>query len=157
MSHMQGHDDRHAQEQHLRQWRNATQAEYERLDALPLAFLAAEVMVRGFGPGGPGYNDDEITVAHASASAGPTIRDISLRFAPDGNFSLHEPSPEDVRLRQRIEKLVAEGLQQLEHASLVRCQVHHEIGTFDWAATRRGRAALVHGDIPAILSATVPR
>ncbi len=32
----------------------ALQAEYERLDALPLPDLATEVMERGFGSGGPG-------------------------------------------------------------------------------------------------------
>jgi hypothetical protein len=59
---------------------------------------------------------------------------------------------EDRFLREQIIKLVAEGLQQLEHASLVRCQAHsEETGGFDWAATRRGRAALDRGQVQAIL------
>jgi hypothetical protein len=49
--------------------------------------------------------------------------------------------------------LVAEGLQELEHASLVRCQVHTAMGTFDWAATRRGRAALQRGAVEQIMRA----
>ena len=61
-------------------------------------------------------------------------------------------TPEDGFLREQIIKLVAEGLQQLEHASLVRCQSHsEETGGFDWAATRRGRAALDRGQVQAIL------
>jgi hypothetical protein len=63
------------------------------------------------------------------------------------------PTPEDVQLRERITRLVAEGLQELEHASLVRCQVHTAMGSFDWAATRRGRAALERGAVEHIMRA----
>jgi hypothetical protein len=74
MAHHHGHNQ---QEQMLRQqqiwqWRTAMQAVYERLNAMPLADLAAEVMARAFGPGDPGYDDDAITVAHANRNAGPT-------------------------------------------------------------------------------------
>ena len=44
----------------IEQWRQATQAEFERLNSLPLVELAVEVMVKGFGPDGPGANDDAI-------------------------------------------------------------------------------------------------
>ena len=48
-------------------------------------------------------------------------------------------------------KLAAEGLQELEHASLVRAQLHTNINYLDWTATRRGRAALASGDVQQIL------
>jgi hypothetical protein len=154
MAHHHGHH--HEQEQLLRQqaiwqWRTAMQAEYERLYPLPLPDLAAEVMARAFGPGGPGYDDDAITVAHASLQAGPTALKISELFVPDFDFGWDQPAQEDRILRERLVKLVAEGLQVLEHASLVRCQIHHEMGTFDWAATRYGRAVLDQGQVQAVL------
>jgi hypothetical protein len=115
--------------------------------------MAAEVMTMGFGPGGPGADDDAITLGQASIGAGPTARDISFKFAPDRGFSSPWPTPDDIRLRERVATLVAEGLQELEHASLVRCQMHTAMGYLDWVATRRGRAALERGEVQAILQA----
>lgn len=156
MSHQQQKQQEQAwEQQQIIQWRQAAQAEFQRLYALPLADLAAEVMQRAFGPGGPGYDDDNITVAHEDSHRGPTVREISELFVPDGGeFQVHhiyQRYPEDDFLREQIIKLVAEGLQVLEHASLVRCQVHHGMGTFDWGATRWGRAALDRGEVKAVL------
>ena len=50
---MFGHDNDDKQ-QRTEQWRLAMQGELSRLSALPVEELATEVMVRGFGPGGPG-------------------------------------------------------------------------------------------------------
>lgn len=50
---MFGHDNDDKQ-QRTEQWRLAMQAELSRLSALPVEELATEVMIRGFGPGGPG-------------------------------------------------------------------------------------------------------
>jgi hypothetical protein len=131
MSHLGHHQQREQEhlwrQQELAQWRQAAQAEYQRLYALPLS-------------------------AHESLNRGPTILDISYRFVPDIDVDYRDGwGQEDKILREQISKLVAEGLQQLEHASLVRCQIHHEMGTFDWAATRWGRTALDRGEVPAIL------
>jgi hypothetical protein len=135
------------------QWRQAAQAEYQRLYALPLPDLATEVMQKAFGPGGPGYDDDTITVAGYRTPQGPTVREISGLFVPFIRRIYYLPvENEDNFLREQVIKLVAEGLQQLEHASLVRCQTHsEETGGFDWAATRRGRAALDSGQVQAII------
>lgn len=141
----------------LEQWRQATQAELEHLNALPLSELATEVMTKGFGPDGPGANDDSITLGQANAQAGPTAVDISYRFAPDWDSRSSQLTSDDVLLRGQISKLVAEGLQELEHASLVRCQLHTAMGHFDWAATRRGRAALESDQIQSILEAAPMR
>ncbi len=147
---MFGHDSEDKQER-IEQWRAAMRAELHRLGTLPLEELAIEVMIRGFGPGGPGADDSAISLGQANVGAGPTAGDISLRFVPDRGFAFPVPTPEDVQLRDRMTMLVAEGLQELEHASLVRCQVHTAMGTFDWAATRRGRAALDRGAVEPIM------
>ena len=149
---MFGHDNDDKQ-QRIEQWRYAMQAELGRLSALPVEELAAEVMIRGFGPGGPGADDDAILLGQANIGAGPTAGDISLLFVPDRGFTFPVPAPEEVQLRERMTRLVAEGLQELEHASLVRCQVHTAMGTFDWVATRRGRAALERGVVERVMRA----
>ena len=105
----------------LAQWRVATQAEFERLNG------------------------------QANVNAGPTAQAISYAFAPERAFTFPVPTPEDVELRDRIAKLVAEGLQELEHASLVRCQMHTAMGYLDWTATRRGRAALERSEVQRLL------
>jgi hypothetical protein len=134
MSPMFGHkdDDEQAGGKQVRaeQWRQAAQAEVARLSALPLAELAAEVMAQGFGPGSRGSDDDAITAGQANAGAGPTADGISYRFVPDRGFSSPLPAPEDYQLREQAVRLVAEGLQQLEHASLVRFQLHTSMGTW---------------------------
>jgi hypothetical protein len=47
--------------------------------------------------------------------------------------------------------LVAEGVQALEHASLVRAQVHTAMGALDYTVTRAGRAALESNSVARIL------
>ena len=149
---MFGHDEKKQdKDEKLEQWRAAAQAEFKRLTGLPVGQLASEVMVKGFGPGGPGADDDAITLGQANINSGPTAEDISYAFVPQSGVRF--PSPEDLKLRERISRLIAEGLQELEHASLVRCQMHTSMGYLDWAATRRGRAALEGDEIQSILQA----
>jgi hypothetical protein len=150
---MFGHKDEESNG-NLEQWRQATQAEYDRLNALSLIELAAEVMTKGFGGDGLGADDDAITLGQANAASGPTASGISYRFAPEASSRSSAATDGDRLLRERIAKLVAEGLQELEHASLVRCQLHTSMGYFDWAATRRGRAALERGEVQSILDAS---
>ena len=150
MSPIFGHKDEENDER-FEQWRRATQAEFERLSALSPVDLATEVMVKGFGPDGPGADDDSITLGQANFNSGPTADDISYHFAPDWDSRSPDLTSEDLMLRGRIAKLVAEGLQELEHASLVRCQLHTDMGYLDWAATRRGRAALERGEVQSML------
>jgi len=145
-----GHKDGNKQEL-AEQWRQTMRQELDRLAALSLTDLAAEVMVKGFGPAGPGADDDAISLGQANIGAGPDAVDISREFVPD---AVSFPTDEDLQLRARIAKLVAEGLQELEHASLVRCQMHTSSGYFDWAATRRGRAALERNEVKTVLERT---
>lgn len=133
-------------QERMAQWRLAARAELDRLSSLPLTDLAAEVMTRGFGPGAPGAGQLP-GPGQATATTDPTVWVISFEFAPDRGFT----TPEDAALRRQITELVAEGLQQLEHASLVRCEVQRqELG---WKITRAGRAALHSGEVPQILRA----
>jgi hypothetical protein len=156
MSPLFGHKDRQAAkdtDDHM----NATlQAELDRLGSLSIEDLAAEVMVKGFGPGGPGQDDDHVTVGQQNANSGPDVYDIAHVFVDYGGTYLYgTPSPEEI-LWRGILKLVAEGLQELEHASLIRMQMHTSMGSFDYAATRRGRAALERGDVQQILAGRAP-
>jgi hypothetical protein len=149
---MFGHKDEEKQEKN-EQWRRALQAELDRLNSLPLAQLAAEVMTKGFGPGGPGADDEDVTVGQANINAGPSAAQIAGEFVASRGFTFPAPSAEDLKLQERIARLVAEGLQELEHASLVRAQMHTAMGSLDYATTRCGRAALERGEVEGILAA----
>lgn len=138
-------------QERLTQWRLAARAEIERLVSLPLIELAAEVMTKGFGPGAPGAGE-AINAIEANLRAGASARAISYEFLPDRGISFPVPTPEDMALRGQITMLLAEGLQQLEHAALVLCQ-HTRADDPHWTATRLGRAALDRGEVAQILRA----
>ena len=111
-------------------------AEVERLEALPMAQLAAEVMARGFGPGGylPGFVQRE---PYAVASA--HVRNIAKMFEPEG--------ARDTDLYKRLYQVVGEGLQVLEHESLIWARSVAEGFGVGYAPTRRGLAALEAGAV----------
>jgi hypothetical protein len=115
--------------------------EVRRLDALPLPQLAAEVMIKGFGPGSPGeglYADLNVVGA---AFSGP----FQGRDYDDAADAL-------------LMEIVAEGVQVLEHAGLVRPVFHGSGGSNDvhyalaYGATRRGRAALQQNAVERVLA-----
>lgn len=121
----------------------ALTAEIDRLEALSLPALAAEVMAKGFGPGAPGADENNaISVEGPNISAGPTTVDVALEFAPGG-----DTKGADDATRLRLHRVVAEGLQLLDHAGLIRTQMHTAMNGFDFAPTRKGRAALQSGDV----------
>jgi hypothetical protein len=136
----------------LEQWRLVLKAERDRLDSLSLPQLAAEVMVRAFGPGGPGADEEHVQVGQANANAGPSLYQVSGLFEADRGFTFPLPTSDDLQLLESIRRLVAEGLQELEHASLIRVQMHTAMGSFDYATTRRGRAALDGGEVERIVA-----
>jgi hypothetical protein len=135
----------------LGQWRLELEAERNRLNSLPLPQLATEVMVRAFGPGGPGANEEDVRVGQMNA--GPSLYQICGLFEAERGFTFPLPTEDDAKLLERIRRLVAEGLQELEHASLIRVQMHTSLGSLDYATTRRGRAALDAGQVERILAA----
>ncbi|MGH2939763.1 MAG: hypothetical protein ACRDPE_16760 [Solirubrobacterales bacterium] len=123
------------------------EAEIERLDQLPLPALAAEVMGKSFGPGAEWEDpEEEVTVGGPSPGAGATVEGITTAMAPDGSTRAV-----DDRTRLRLQRLVAEGVQALEHASLIRTQMHTAMGGFDYTPTRLGRTVLAAGAVAEVV------
>jgi hypothetical protein len=116
----------------------AAYAEVERLEALPPIQLASEVMTRGFGPGGPA---DTV----APLARGTSIRKLLQMFEPDGGS--------DSSLHDRLYDIVADSVQVLEHASLLRPDgtVGSQQGLAFYSATRWGRAALERNAVERVL------
>ena len=119
------------------------EAEIERLDQMPLPALAAEVMARAFGPGAEWEDpEEEVTVGGPTARAGATVTAIATAMAPEG--SAHGA---DERTWLRLQRLVAEAVQLLEHAELIRAQMHAAMNSLDYTPTRLGRTVLAAGAV----------
>jgi len=114
----------------------ALRAEVERLQALPMTQLAAEVMARGFGPGGylPSIVDRK-----QPALVAAYVSDIAQMFEPKG--------ARDADLYYRLCAMVGEGVQVLEHASLIWARRVSESSGVGYVPTRRGQAALEAGAV----------
>jgi hypothetical protein len=113
----------------------ALEAEADRASALPLAQLAAEVMTKVF------RVTEELRFEDGRY---PGFGTLVSRFAPG-------TSHHDEKLFQRFAELVGEGIQVLEHASLVRGPVATSGGD-GYAVTRLGRAALERGAVERIIA-----
>jgi hypothetical protein len=123
----------------------ALDAEISRLDGLALADLAAEAMQKGFGPEGPGGPGKPGTIESPETSAERLILlDIARCFTP----AFAGKGVSQVQMQQ-LTTLVAEGLQVLENASLIR--VNWRGGQEHYMATRRGRRALQNGSLGDVL------
>jgi hypothetical protein len=119
------------------------EAEIERLDQLPLPALAAEVMAKAFGPGADWEDpEEEVTVGGPTTRAGATVAEIASEMAPEGSTK-----GADERAWLRLQRLVAEAVQVLEHAALIRPQVHLAIEGLDYTPTRLGRTVLAAGAV----------
>ena len=110
--------------------------ELERLAALPLPDLATETMTKGFA-GTDGY----LSVSEVSAAL----------MAAAGCEGLSQEQ------QLRLNGLVFEGAQILEHACLIGWVFHgsggdHAVYHFDVMATRLGFKALAQNDVAAILA-----
>jgi hypothetical protein len=84
----------------------AMNAEIERVASLPLPQLAAEVMIRGFGPDGPGGPGKPGTIEAPTMLPVPrtTVSSIAVRFIPP-----HRPRSIGMDLQVRLNQLIAEG------------------------------------------------
>jgi hypothetical protein len=130
----------------------ALAAEVERLDQLPLSALAAAVMDRAFGPGAVWEDpEEEVTVAGSGVGAGATVDGIATEMAPGDSL---RKTDDDTRLR--LQRLVAEGVQALEHAALVRPQSHDAIEGLDYTPTRLGRKVLAAGAVASVVGGGEP-
>jgi hypothetical protein len=122
----------------------ALAAAVARLGSLPVPQLAAEVMAR-LGPDGPD-----------AVSRPLTAPELVEGFA-EGALLAGLPAG-DNEVRRQLVLLVLEGLQALEHASLICFQYNsHGIGHLSYMLTRRGQAALWHGTVEASVRASEPR
>ena len=113
----------------------ALEAEADRVGSLPLPQLAAEVMTKAF------RVTEELRFQDGRY---PVFGILVSRFAPG-------TSHHDEKLYQRFAELVGEGLQVLEHASLVRGPVTTNDGN-GYALTRLGRAALERGAVDHVIA-----
>jgi hypothetical protein len=122
-------------------------AEIARLDGLPLAELAGEAMSTGFGPDGPGGPGKPGTIdgPPEAYTQRLVLVDIVRCFTP---AFVGKGVSQAQQLR--LQTLVAEGLQILENASLVRITWRGD--QEHYMATRRGRKALADGTLDGILS-----
>jgi hypothetical protein len=110
--------------------------ELARIEALPLRDLAGEVMVKGFGPGGP------------AADAPGAPQHIAGAFNPaQGSFGIDDQALRDMFV------VIVEGLQVLEHAGLVRYLIDGSGGVYDqfYTLTRLGKTALQEGTVEQML------
>jgi hypothetical protein len=125
----------------------ALQAEVERLDRLPLPELAAEVMAKAFGPGAEWEDpEEEVTVGGPNVGAGATVAGIAAAMAPGGSTR-----GADEKTLVRLQRLVAEGVQALEHAALIRPQLHTSMNSLDYTPTRLGRKVLATGAVAEVV------
>jgi hypothetical protein len=128
------------------------EAEIDRLDRLPLPALAAEVMANAFGPGAEWEDpEEEVTVGGPSIAAGATVSAIATALAPEGST---KGADEGTRLR--LQRLAAEAVQALEHAALIRPQMHTEMGGLDYTPTRLGRKVLAAGAVAEVVGGERP-
>jgi hypothetical protein len=114
---------------------DALHAEVERLGTLSLQQLAVEVMQKGFGPGGP-------------AADGPVhLQNIAGAFSPVTSV-LAGYGDES----QRLASIVAEGVQVLEHACLVRWIFSGgDTAEMHWCTTRYGQEVLEQNAVERVL------
>jgi hypothetical protein len=127
-------------------------AEIDRLDRLPLPELAAEVMAKAFGPGAEWEDpEEEVTIGGPNVGAGATVAGIAGAMAPGGSMR-----GVDAPAFLRLQRLVAEGVQALEHAALVRPQMHTAMNSLDYTPTRLGRKVLAAGAVAEVVGGGSP-
>jgi hypothetical protein len=114
-------------------------AEVQRLWALTLPQLAAEIMARAF--------SSEYTPGSGMAELGG----LADYFLPDYGA----PRAGDVTTPEEyaLHDLIAEGMQALEHARLVRPAFGYggNLAGYGWVTTRLGRSALASGAVQGIV------
>lgn len=129
-------------------------AEVERLGALSLPQLATEVMTKGFGPEyDPSRGGSPIASIAEEFSPRPpaNIRDTTIR-AQKRKAASSDPASAASRLLL-LQDLVAEGVQVLDKAGLVRLKTGYQGSFFNagYTTTRLGRAALERNAVDRVL------
>ncbi len=120
-------------------------AEVERLWVLPMGQLATEVMTKAF------------TAEYNPCAGIQELGGIVDHFLPDyGPTRLGDITPEEVLA---LPDLLAEGVQLLEHARLVRPKFGYsgQVACDCWATTRLGRSAIAAGTVQSTLDQLLPQ
>jgi hypothetical protein len=120
------------------------ESEVARLSGLSIPQLATEIMKRAFTaqyqPGDSGYSAEGMVNLFCRPSRPPKYHDV-------------------VQTAQlELQDLIAEGLQALDHAGLIRLEGRYagEVYASGYVTTRRGRAALASNAVEQALGATAP-
>jgi hypothetical protein len=87
-------------------------------------------------PNGPGANDET------------TVKGIAGELTP----AYKARGGVDTDAQKRLEELVAEGIQGLENASLIRAQYHYSVDSLWYTANRLGRVALDRNAVDGVLA-----
>lgn len=125
----------------------AAAAEIERLSSLPLAQLGAEVMMKGFGPDGPGGPGKPGTLEAPYELSAERVGLAQVTRAVTPLYAAKGVGPDS---EHKLAQIVAEGIQVLEKACLVRTSWNG--GQDNILATRLGRATLEQGTLERVLS-----
>jgi hypothetical protein len=131
-------------------------AELARLSSLSLPQLACEVMAKGFtaayDPGARGREVGDLTEKY-SPSPPVKLKDLGLKAQREADAEAQDPSSPRAK-RLQLEDLLAEGMQALEKALLVRVaeNFYGEMTHFGYKTTRLGRAALQQNAVERIVS-----
>src|ERR1700722_5834016 len=112
-------------------------AELDRIAALPLQSLAAEAMIKGFGPGTKGV-DGPTGMGTIAGAFNPAMISVGI----------------DQNALDVMYSITAEAVQVLEHAGLVRCDVAGGGSVYGmiWTATRCGQQALEQNAVERVLA-----
>ena len=135
-------------------------AEVTRLQGLTLAQLASEVMTKGF------------SAQYDPTDDGQDVPGVADKFFPRPDWSLRDSTVKaQTRAAQEastpgtpqhqllvLADLVAEGVQMLEHASLVRLKTNYDGNYFNsgYVATRLGQTALERNAVDKVLAGGTP-
>jgi hypothetical protein len=131
-------------------------AELERLSALSLPQLAAEVMTEGFSSDyDPSDTGRTVAVIAAGFCPGPQfkLRDTTVRAQKRAFKEASDPNSTRAKFL-RLQDLVREGLQTLEKASLVQPKTTNqgEATMVGYVTTRLGRDALERNAVDRVLA-----
>lgn len=112
-------------------------AELARISAMPLQALAAEAMVKGFGPGTKGA-DGATGMGTIAGAFNPAMISVGI----------------DQDALEKMFCVTAEAVQVLEHAGLVRSDVAGggKVYGMVWSATRSGQQALEQDTVEHVLA-----
>jgi len=135
-------------------------AELDRLSALSLPQLAAEVMTEGFSSEyDPGDAGRTVVVIAAGFCPGPPLRlrDTTIRAQKRASKEASDPNSTQAKYL-RLQDLVREGLQTLEKASLVQPKTTNqgEATMVGYVTTRLGRDALERHAVDRVLAGGTP-